>query len=232
MWAEIFVVGTFWFWALVAAASVILFALIECERFGWATTTLILAFLALHLLGDFNILTALRNDPTTVGLVVLGYFAAGTIWAVGKWWFFVKRLRRQYEKSKRAFLEENGLQGSIVPDQLKAEWSRHADRIRVGYGRHHYLCGCAPKVSDHKGQVLGWMIYWPWSLVWTIINDPVIRLFKWIYRQIQGLLQGISDRAFRGVEDDFRQPPAAPDGKEPESDEAEDDFDGIHQPDK
>lgn len=55
-------------------------------------------------------------------------------------------------------------------------------------------------------------------MAWTVLNDPVKRLFKQIYLQIQGLLQSISNRAFSGVEDDLREPPApppsAPDGEQ------------------
>jgi hypothetical protein len=47
------------------------------------------------------------------------------------------------------------------------------------------------------------MTYWPWSALWTLINDPVRRFFCWIYEQISGVLQEISDRAFQNIENEM-----------------------------
>jgi hypothetical protein len=53
------------------------------------------------------------------------------------------------------------------------------------------------------------MAYWPWSLLWTVLNDPVRKSCRVIYHYIHDYLQEISNNAFRGVEHDF------PDGHEP-----------------
>jgi hypothetical protein len=50
------------------------------------------------------------------------------------------------------------------------------------------------------------MSYWPWSLSWTILKDPVRKAFSTIYHHIAVYLQEISDRAFKGIEADL--PPA------------------------
>jgi hypothetical protein len=47
------------------------------------------------------------------------------------------------------------------------------------------------------------MSYWPWSLLWTILDDPVRKAFLGIYHYIQEFLQEISDRVFQGIEVDF-----------------------------
>jgi len=211
MWVEFFVFGTIWFWLLLGAVTIVLFALIENDRFGWATFSLLLAAAVLHLFGDVNVFAFAREQPLTALLLAGGYAAAGTFWGLGKWFFFVQRERRRYEHQKAEFLRSKGVSGNVVPPELKQAWRKECggvtyqtvsddpDRCRKGV----YPVNMAPKASDHRGQIIGWMIYWPWSLVWTLINDPVVRLFKWIYRQIQGLLQKISDHAFRGTKNDF-----------------------------
>lgn len=57
-----------------------------------------------------------------------------------------------------------------------------------------------PKVSDSRGRITTWMTYWPWSATWTLINDPIKRIWRAIYRLVAGKLQSISNRVFRDVE--------------------------------
>lgn len=56
-----------------------------------------------------------------------------------------------------------------------------------------------PLVKDNKDKIILWMVYWPWSAIWTIINDPVRRFFDFVYMRISGLYQKISDRIFKDV---------------------------------
>ncbi|HTM68611.1 MAG TPA: hypothetical protein VL426_04885 [Candidatus Binatia bacterium] len=214
MLLTLFAVGTFWFWALLAIHFCVLLALIEYEKVGWATFSLIATFAVLHFFGDFNVVSAAIHNPITALIVAAGYFAAGTAWSVIKWWFYVRNCREDYDKKKAAFLERNGVEGAAIPDALKGKWKEEleGDYRYGGRGsrRASFAGGIIPKAGDHKGRIMTWMCYWPWSMVWTLINDPVKRLFKQIYLQIQGLLQSISNRAFRGVEDDLAMPPAPP----------------------
>jgi len=63
-----------------------------------------------------------------------------------------------------------------------------------------------PLVRNHKGRVIAWMSYWPWSLFWTILNDPIRRLMRRIYYRIKGILQGISDRVFKDIDAELADP--------------------------
>ena len=41
-----------------------------------------------------------------------------------------------------------------------------------------------PTAASHKAQLFGWMAYWPWSALWTLLNDPFKRLFKLIVARL------------------------------------------------
>jgi len=41
------------------------------------------------------------------------------------------------------------------------------------------------------------MCFWPFSLVGTLLNDPVRKLFKFIYNRINGLYQKIADEILK-----------------------------------
>jgi hypothetical protein len=207
----LFVFGTVWFWALVALECIVLFALIEGDRVGWGTLSLIATFAILKFFGDVDIIGFAKANPLEFAAGVAGYFVAGTIWSVAKWWFFLKDRREKYDELKAEFLRNNGVQGTVIPEKLRAPWRLQAASLtdHRGYGSASAE-SIIPKARNHKGKILTWMTYWPWSMVWTLINDPVKKLFRQIYRSIQNLMQSISDRVFRGVEDDLREPPAPP----------------------
>ena len=123
----------------------------------------------------------MRNawSVATKAAFVAAYFAAGAMWGVVKWYFWLKKTKRKLMSFK-----------SEHPN-----WT-DSDLIRVirvaGIGGNF-----PPDVSDHKAKIMGWMMLWPASMVWTMLNDPVRRIFEEIYDRIGGGLQAMSDRVFQ-----------------------------------
>ena len=50
-----------------------------------------------------------------------------------------------------------------------------------------------------KFLLMNWMIYWPLSAFWTLINNPVKRAFKGIFTYFEKQYQVISDKVFNGM---------------------------------
>ena len=123
-----------------------------------------------------------------------------------KWWSFVTTQRETYDAAKEKFFATRN-QDEHDSYVVKSDWkkivedmsARRDSNMVAGYDRFEYK----PKARNHKGKVLSWMTYWPWSLLWTLFNDFVRRVFNAIYNKIQKFLQKISDHAFRGTEKDF-----------------------------
>jgi hypothetical protein len=191
----ILAVGAFWFWVTFACLMVLMIAAVEYDKPGLATLSIIVFFVLLGWLGDINILNTIRERPLlSIGCLV-GYFAAGTAWSICKWWFYVRKLRDKFDEYKRDFLERHGRsEEKTIPEDLRNEWLGDID-----YTYEWLPSKSKPVAADNKSRIMTWMVYWPWSLVWTMINDPIKRLFKEIYRAIQGFMQKISDRAFADV---------------------------------
>ncbi len=212
MWLSLFVIGTLWFWLLLAAAAVVMAVCVAREAFGRATLTLVATLAVLTLFGDFNVLSWLRHHSVSFLIYLSVYLAAGTAWSVAKWWFFVRNLRAGYDEGKLRFLRENKVDGTAIPAELREGWRRNAHRYmpdRLGRLAPDISEGVVPRARDYKGKIMSWMIYWPLSLIGTLIDDPIRKLFQAIFNAIQGAFQRISDRAFKGVEDDFRDEPGA-----------------------
>jgi hypothetical protein len=189
-------VGAFWFWVTFACLMVLMIAAVEYDKPGLATLSIIVFFVLLGWLGNINILNAIRERPLLSLGCLAGYFAAGTMWSICKWWFYVRKLRDKFDEYKRDFLARNNrADAKTIPDDLRILWLNEVD-----YNYSLAPSKSKPIVAHNKSRIMTWMVYWPWSLVWTMVNDPIKRLFKEIYRVIQGFMQKISDRAFADVE--------------------------------
>lgn len=183
------VFGSLWFWGLLALVTILLFTFIDNDEGFGATATLFGFLLIMQLFGDLKIFSYVRLQPLNAIKWTLCYFAAGTLWSIAKWWFYVRNERLHYDEEKIRFLQKNEVDGTIIPDKLKSSWTRHAP--------------AKPSASRSKDKIIRWMTFWPWSAVWTLINDPIKKLFKSIYANIQNLLQKIADSAFAGTEADL-----------------------------
>jgi len=179
---DTFLIGTWTFWSLLLGASLFILWALERES-GWqAFFSLAVTVAVLVLANDVNVLTWVRTNVNTVLLAFLGYIVVGTGWGIVKWWLYVTGKREKLDEDIAA---------------LRANFkTRPEPELRVAMAR---LSLDAPQASEHKARILLWMTYWPWSATWTLINDPVRRAFRYAYTRIAGMLQGISDRAYRDV---------------------------------
>lgn len=218
----IFAFGTVWFWALVVVASIVILAAIENEKGLLATAAFVAAGIAFYVWGDREIFGWIRHHPwKTVGCIGV-YFAAGTFWFITKWWRFVRNNRHQYDEAfarfkadfqkddysplsirhrpyddKQAVVKEFKKRKTTEPDVLfKEEWGDHISEK----GYRGVFFEFKPKYRDHKGQIFLWACYWPWSALWTLLSDPIKKIWDGIIHSVRGLLESISARSFRDVE--------------------------------
>jgi hypothetical protein len=188
----LFALGSLGFWVLFAAFNIAMFAWTELEYSGWATLGVLMALGLMNWLGDVSIFGLIAANPQYAIYFLVSYFIVGTFWSVIKWWFYAKKERRKYDVVKADFLARNGISGTSIPETMKRDFSRYLDGIDVH-----------PKVSKHKERIYHWIVFWPWSLLWTLINDPVKRLAEELYNGIKAFLQKISDRTWAGTEEDL-----------------------------
>jgi hypothetical protein len=179
LFLEFLAVGAWGFWALIAISAIIMSELVDTDNPGWATVTAVATVAILSGLGNFNPLVWIHTNPADVAFCVAAYFVLGAMWGVVKWYFWL-------QKTKRMLIAFNNEHPSWKEDDLA-----HAIYV-AGIGGDF-----PPNVSYHKAKIMGWMMLWPASMVWTMLNDPVRRIFEEIYDRIGGGLQAMSDRVFR-----------------------------------
>lgn len=59
-------------------------------------------------------------------------------------------------------------------------------------------------LSEHKTRILSWMMYWPASMVWTVLGDLVGHIFHLLYDQLRGFFQGIADRRLGNLSNAYK----------------------------
>jgi hypothetical protein len=184
--------GTVWGWIIFVVAFIIITALVENEKGFWAFLAIILTVVALctpHFQSAVHFIVA---NPGKVVLMVLGYFVVGTVWGIIKWFLHVNRELERYNEKKAEWLQHYE---TVTPGVIST--SEEALAFKNSIGGYGYQM--PPQAREHKSDILLWMSYWPFSCLWTLINDPIRKIFRTIYTHIATSLQKISDRMFKGA---------------------------------
>lgn len=184
-------IGSFGFWLFLAAFTILFWICIETESPRWATTSMIGAFVALAYLGDFNLITFAKMHPLGFLGMVAAYLFGGVVYSIIKWWRYCKLAARKYRELETNWAEAGHLNLPLTSVQKKSffEYSWEAKEL-----------SSRPKARKNKSRILTWMIYWPFSATWTLINDPIVRFFKEAFARLSNVFDKISARAYKGIE--------------------------------
>lgn len=190
--------------ALFLLEACLLLSLVVWER----PYSALISFLVSAGVADFffgtGIYATVWHQPITAVGFVLAYIGLGVAWSFPKWWFYVRRIRDQYTDALQRYKRHARipLEQKLTQDQIDG-FFRHVHEYGYmsteGY-RESWSTVMPVQASKNKNKILVWMMYWPFSLVWTLIDEPFKKAFYFLFDQIKGLYQSISERAFAGVE--------------------------------
>ncbi len=203
MWEPFVIFGTLGFWGISLLIALAFIWCIEIDKSGGAAFMVVFTFLFLWgAVGINPVLWALSNPMSALTYVAV-YFLGGTIWTIVKWYFYLLR-RRDEAKKIKIYFEAN-------EHDLRKDWSSNKtdtfsfvnwmnSTSRHSSPRHEYLDNdYPPMATHHKGDILFWAAYWPFSAFWTLLNDPIRRLWNAIYALLGGLLHRMSISVFKDV---------------------------------
>lgn len=182
--AEIFAVGTFWFWALVVAEIILLFIFTE-NKHGWGGTISLVVFAGLlQWCGSIDIFGFMATNPLKIVAFVLSYVALGLLWAIyGKWVLLIRDQISDRREAEEQWLESRGLKGKVLGEREKAEITDYLDRAHP-----------QPLIKNHKADFCRWATFWWISMAWFFGADLIRRVYNEIYKSIAAYLQRISDK--------------------------------------
>lgn len=189
--------GTLWFWIVTALFVVTMLALTEYEKPFWATITLLIF---LSLITTFSVPEALgwvAANLSTIAMWFGIYLVTGVVWAAAKWWFYLLNQREIYETKREKFLND---QNPVGPGNPVAIDTTNRDKFLRTLDKKF-----PPLPSENKSRIILWMSYWPFSAAWTLVNDPLKRLWRFLYTQISATLERMSRSVFSKYESDFER---------------------------
>jgi hypothetical protein len=170
----LFLFGTFWFWTLIAVTYISITIFSERGDPTVATIVMLGTAVLLQCFGKINIFPWILSHPKELILYLFGYLVFGVGYSLVKWMSFIRKDARE---TKERFIEYDNL---------------NPKNIHV------------PRVEDYSSRIIGWMIYWPCNLVWTLLDDPIRALFEWIFERTKGLYQHIANQAYASVTKDIQ----------------------------
>lgn len=145
------------------------------DSFATATITMIIAGTVYHFTQQ-NVWHLLRDNYILVLKFVPLYILIGVVWSFVKWILFALGFKRFREENKNNTKRINLLNqretlyyyGTAINNKLSA--------------------------SYYKSKIIAWMCWWPFSIVATIIDDPIKKFFIFLYETLSGSYQKISDK--------------------------------------
>ena len=195
-----FAYGTFWFWlASVAAFLGILIFEEREENFG-AFIVLGIFILLMENSGAFNIFA----DPLTLIKWTGLYFVVGAVWSFVKWFSFLNKRADQYKEHKETYIA-NYSEPNSVPDCGTAtnpskEFKKYLDDASFISAYYPSRVTIIPTAKDNLDKLATWILWWPMSFVWTMLNDPLVRLARYMVRQLNIVYDGIANKVFAKFE--------------------------------
>lgn len=200
------IVTTLWFW-IIFIDIVIVIALVESERGDIAGGSLLVTAALLYWAIDIDFAAYFVAHKFQILLAVALYFPIGFVWSIGKWTGFIFRSRRDYRDRKSMFLSQfnndklgsttvrtpinmNSIESGVLPIDVFNKWE----------GSFSLKNRTPPVVSDYKKDIIRWITFWPFSMLWALVNDLVTGITKSIYNFTSGIFQYISDKLYSDVE--------------------------------
>jgi hypothetical protein len=227
---ELIAFGGWLFWGLSGIATITLFAAVSHEKVGIVIGTIVSFLAVLLVFGKTEIRGFFFGNWQSLLMWVGIYIGVAVAWAFVKWFILAARRSSRYGEIKKAWFEENSIEGTAVKElspQLRMRFYHHIvsnvesnDDISQPYftsldrGQettpselreaekkvHEYIY---PLPGQNKGRISIWMAAWPFSVLQTILGDLLYDLWNFLRKLGTRIFVGLSNLAWRKHRADF-----------------------------
>jgi len=211
--AAVLIFGGFWFWTFSALAFFVIMAFAENEKNFWAFITLGVFIGLMEWSGSTTILNTITSNPLVIIKWAALYFVIGSVWSIIKWFSYVSNKAKEFGEKKLAYIIKYNAVGSERIKVTNQEFYELEVSVKtpipeistedflsflrkVGYMTYS-ANSIIPSATNNKDRLVSWIIWWPTSALWTLINDPIRKLAEKLYGSLQGVYSKISQQAFK-----------------------------------
>lgn len=162
-----------WFWGLILVEAALLLWFVEEEWPGISFMSIAVWLLALWWLADIPIWKWIHDNPGKLAKYAGYYIVIGMVWTFIKYYFKLKNIQGEIKKLKESWnLFKND------PNERTSGVTNFEDYVnKKMYAPHITFDATARKLTT-------WAIFWPPSMIWTLLNDPVKKFFNWLIYDI------------------------------------------------
>lgn len=192
-------------WLLFAAMVFLVIFALEFENDAGIIFTLLLWGVGAWYLGGHETPTLLTAwhwlDANFLRILAyLGsYLVIGAVWSLVKWYFYVHNVADAYEHMRESY------QNRYAQYAAETETRKQAVRPYLTWlSDEVYGSQFPPNPRKNKHRITQWFVYWPWSALWTLTNDPVRRIAKFVYTHLSGTMTAISQHVFGSRFEEFK----------------------------
>lgn len=147
--------------------------------------TMVAVFGLLQLTKRVDIVGFAQRETPMFLLYIVAYFAIGIAWSFFRVHLLAKDMADEHAAKKKAFMEANGNNEAAWLEQLS-----HYNR---------------PRFDSHKGQILAWFAYWPFSMVWFAFHDLFRRLVDAIYDLLKNAYRKVFEQPLGATFADYEK---------------------------
>jgi hypothetical protein len=199
-----FALGMLGWWLITLGCFVWIIWSVEKDSWSGSLTCAILYILFLQFLGRLDLFGGVIGHPIDSVLDVLAYFVIGFWWSFVKWWLYVNKIAIKRSDARKEFLANYKEPKSAVPSETRDKY--HVAPIAStkrdddwGFIVRNYSLE-KPTVSKNKNKISIWIIYWPVSLLWSLLDDLVKKIIKHLVIYFRKVYDGITNSAFKNID--------------------------------
>ena len=193
----LFVFGSLWFWIVGIAFFGLLTYYTEKDSHVLATIS---AIVFIWIVASVNEVSLLANPMLWLqwGGIYLG---VGAFWSLLKWFSFLNQEKDELRKIKQRFLDENPdvkpRENGTFTDSDFADFAKFINDKIYGHRSVQNRSDLIPSVGEHRTELVAWIVWWPFSAFWTILNDPLRRLANFVVERMRGVYESMASRVFK-----------------------------------
>lgn len=193
--------------SVIILMAISIAVLLEFEKDGWATTCFSLGVALTLWAYKLTIWTFISTSPMTTVYFCLSYIAAGLVWSLFKWKYYVGNKLSDYNTFKDTFIKTYG--------STKGNWKEWINKLNSQFRDSNFHSTNAPediadkiipKANSKKSLIVSWISYWPMSLGATLLNNPFRKFFEWIYSLVSGIYDKIGSNASASITSGIEKP--------------------------
>ena len=186
----IIAISSFWILLFLLAEAVFLTycAIYEHARSGAISFLALVA--VMHLGGAFNAIEFVAYHPFLVLPAVICYALIGVSWARWvKWKFYLSDWEKAVREQRLKFNATRGHTGIEIREEDAGSWDNWKSNNRYWGDDLDVFLFAVPDVWQTKSRFMIWAAYWPFDLTWTVLHDPLVRVYEWGYHVLREGMQ-------------------------------------------